>query len=177
MTREVVLLAAMDRRRGIGLRGGLPWHLPDDLRRFKRVTLGRTVLMGRKTALSIGRALPQRRNLVLTRAAQAPFDGMEAVASFDAALSTGEGALVVIGGGEVYALALPHATRLDLTLVDADVGADTFFPPYDSRDWREVSREQHPADARHAHAFDFVELVRSGARSGAGASELSPLPQ
>ncbi|HVF33741.1 MAG TPA: dihydrofolate reductase [Candidatus Saccharimonadia bacterium] len=161
MTNELVLLAAMDRRRGIGLRGGLPWHLPDDLVRFKRVTLGRTILMGRRTAQSIGRALPQRRNLVLTRSGAAPCNGMEAVASLDAAIAAGGGDLVVIGGGEVYALALPRATRLDFTLVDADVGADTFFPPYDARDWREVSREHHPADARHAHAFDFVELVRA----------------
>lgn len=160
MTHGIVLLAAMDRRRGIGLRGGLPWHLPDDLRRFKRITTGRTILMGRRTAESIGRALPQRRNLVLTRAAAIPFEGMEAVASLDAAIEAAGGDLVVIGGGEVYALALPRATRLDLTLVDAEVGADTFFPPCDASAWREVSREHHPADAKHAYAFDFVEKLR-----------------
>jgi dihydrofolate reductase len=161
MTPEIVLLAAMDRRRGIGLRGGLPWHLPDDLKRFKRVTTGRTILMGRKTAQSIGRALPQRRNLVLTRASSLPFDGMEVVPSLDAALGLSPDGLVVIGGGEVYAIALPRATRLDLTLVDAEVGADVFFPEYDPLQWREVSREHHPADAKHAFAFDFVELVRA----------------
>jgi len=162
MTPELVLLAAMDRRRGIGLRGGLPWHLPDDLKRFKRVTLGRTVLMGRKTAQSIGRALPQRRNLVLTRS-DAPCAGMEVVATLDAAIAASGGDLVVIGGGEVYALALARATRLDLTRVDADVGADTFFPDFDAIQWREVAREHHPADSKHAHAFDFVELVRVAA--------------
>ena len=165
MTREVVLVAALDRRGGIGRDGTLPWHLPDDLRRFKAITSGRTVLMGRRTADAIGRALPNRRNLVLTRRAALPYAGMEAVASFDEALRVARDDLVVIGGGEVYALALPHATRLDLTFVDADVGADTFFPAYDAREWREVSRAHHPADAKHAYAYDVVELVRVGAHS------------
>ena len=164
MTREVVLVAALDRCRGIGRGGALPWHLPDDLARFKAITTGRTVLMGRRTAEAIGRALPKRRNLVLTRGASGSFAGMEPVGSFDEALQLAGEDLVVIGGGEVYALALPHATRLDLTFVDADVGADTFFPAYDAREWREVSRTHHPADARHAYAYDVVELVRAQAR-------------
>lgn len=164
MTREVVLVAALDRRGGIGRDGALPWHLPDDLKRFKAITSGRTVLMGRRTADAIGRALPNRRNLVLTRRASVPYPGMEPIASFDEALRLAGDDLVVIGGGEVYALALPHATRLDLTFVDADVGADTFFPAYDANEWREVSRMHHPADARHADAFDVVELVRAAPR-------------
>ncbi len=163
MTDALVLVAALDRRRGIGRDGGLPWHLPDDLKRFKRITRGHTILMGRKTAQSLGRALPERRNLVLTRSRSVPFDGMEAVASLDEARALADGELIVIGGGEVYTLALPCATRLDLTFVDADVGADTFFPAYDAADWREVAREHHTADAKHAYSFDFVELVR---RSG-----------
>ena len=164
MTREVVLVAALDRCLGIGRRGALPWHLPDDLARFKAITTGRTLLMGRRTAEAIGRALPKRRNLVLTRGASVPFPDMEPVGSFDEALQLAGEDLVVIGGGEVYALALPHATRLDLTFVDADVGADTFFPPYDASEWREVSRTHHPADARHAYAYDVVELVRAATR-------------
>jgi dihydrofolate reductase len=163
MTREIVLVAALDRRGGVGRDGALPWHLPDDLKRFKAITSGRTVLMGRRTADAIGRALPNRRNLVLTRRQSVPYAGMEAVGSLDDALHIARDDLVVIGGGEVYALALPHATRLDLTFVDAEVGADTFFPPYDASEWREVSRSHHSADARHAYAFDVVELVRAGA--------------
>lgn len=159
---EVVLVAAHDRRRAIGRGNALPWHLPDDLARFKALTTGGTVLMGRRTAESIGRALPKRRNLVLTRGAQAPFAKQDVVGSLDAALAAvGDAPLFVIGGGEVYALALPQATRLELTLVDTCIeGADAWFPPYDAAAWRETAREHHAADARHAFAFDFVTLVR-----------------
>src|SRR5687767_10627446 len=159
--RECVLVAAMDRDRGIGRDGALPWHLPDDLKRFKRLTTGHAILMGRKTAASLGRALPNRRNLVLTRSGVVPFDGMEAVASLDAAMALAGGVLFVIGGGEVYALALPFATRLELTLVDATLPADAWFPELDAGDWREIAREHHAADDRHRHAFDFVTLERS----------------
>ena len=102
------LIAAVDHHRAIGKGNALPWHLPADLKRFKALTLGKPVLMGRKTAESIGRPLPGRRNLVLTRSGQAPFDGMESVASIDEALAmaTESGELCVIGGGEVYALCL-----------------------------------------------------------------------
>ena len=161
MTREVVLVAAMDRDRGIGRDGALPWHLPDDLRRFKRLTTGHAILMGRKTAQSLGRALPQRRNLVLTRSGAVPFEGMEAVASLDEALALAGDTLVVIGGGEVYALALPIATRLELTLVDASLAADAWFPAFDAGAWREIGREHHAGDERHRHAFDFVTLERA----------------
>ena len=162
---DISLIAALDRNYAIGRGNALPWHLPDDLKRFKALTLGKPILMGRKTALALGRALPKRRNLVLTRGGQVPFAGMEAVASLDAAiaLAAGEaGALCVIGGGEVFALALPLATRLFLTWVDAEVeGADAFFPRFDARHWRETAREAHPADAAHAFAFDFVDYERS----------------
>lgn len=163
---DVALVAALDRRSAIGRGNALPWHLPDDLKRFKALTLGHPLLMGRKTAESLGRALPGRRNLVLTRSGRAPFAGMEAVASFDAALdaAAGDGArrLCVIGGGEVYALCLPRATHLHLTHVDTVVDeADAFFPPFDASDWTVVAREPHPADARHACAFAFVDYVRA----------------
>lgn len=164
--RDIALIAALDRNRAIGRDNAMPWHLPDDLRRFKALTLGGTVLMGRKTAESLGRALPKRRNLVLTRRGSAPFDAMEPVASLDAALrelSTDE-PLWVIGGAEVYALALPHATRLHLTWVDLAVdAADTWFPPFDGSHWTVVSRTSHAADATHAAAFDFVDYVRKHA--------------
>ena len=155
------LIAALDRHRAIGKGNALPWHLPADLKRFKALTLGKPVLMGRKTAESIGRALPGRRNLVLTRSGRVPFDGMEAVASIEAAIALAD-EVCVIGGGEVYALALPMATHLHLTHVDTVVdGADAFFPAFDANDWRVVSREAHAADEKHALAFEFVDYERA----------------
>ena len=169
---EIVLVVALDRHRAIGRAGTMPWHLPDDLKRFKALTLGKPVLMGRKTALAIGRPLPGRLNLVLTRAATAPFPGQTAVHSLDEAIArAGDSDLCVIGGGEVYALALPRATRLLLTAIDTTVpDADTFFPAFDAGEWREVARVHHPIDARHAFAFDFVDYERL--RGGTG----TPLP-
>ncbi|MEG3051035.1 MAG: dihydrofolate reductase, partial [Thermomonas sp.] len=124
------------------------------------------ILMGRKTAESLGRALPKRRNLVLTRSGAVPFDGMQAVASLEDAIAIASidgDELCVIGGGEINALALPHATRLHLTHVDTAVeDADAFFPRFDAGDWNEVARIAHPADAAHAFAFDFVDYVRAG---------------
>jgi len=162
-TANIVLVAALDRNRAIGRAGAMPWHLPDDLKRFKALTLGNPVLMGRKTALAIGRPLPGRPNLVLTRAESAPFPGQIAVHSVDDAVAhANRAALCVIGGGEVYALALPRATHLHLTEIDtAASDADTFFPAFDPHDWREVARVHHPADAKHAFAFDFVDYERS----------------
>ena len=167
MSVSLVLIAALDRHRAIGRDNDLPWRLPDDLKRFKALTLGKTLLMGRRTAESLGRALPGRSNLVLTRSGRVPFEGMDAVASLaeacalvDARQDAG-GELCVIGGGEVYALCLPQADALYLTEVHATVAhADTFFPPFDPAQWREVSREPHPADVRHLYAFDFVEYRR-----------------
>lgn len=166
---RISLIAALDRNRAIGRGNALPWHLPDDLKRFKALTLGKPLLMGRKTAESLGRALPGRRNLVLTRSGRAPFAGMDAVASMDVALAmidddgVGNHELMVIGGGDVFALALPLATRMHLTLVDTIVAdADAFFPAYDTSQWRIVSREPHAADAKHAFAFEFVDYERSG---------------
>ena len=140
----------------------MPWHLPDDLKRFKALTLGKPVLMGRKTAQAIGRALPGRRNLVLSRADGAPFAEMEIVHSLDAALTMAGGdELMVIGGGEVYALVLPFASRMHLTRIDTDTpDADAFFPAFDPRAWHETARVHHAADARHAFAFDFVDCER-----------------
>jgi len=156
------LVAALDRHRAIGRGNALPWHLPADLKRFKALTLGKPVLMGRKTAASIGRALPGRRNLVLTRSGRVPFAGMEAVDSIDAALAFADEELCVIGGGEVYALCLPRADRLHLTHVDTIVaGADAFFPAFDAAAWRVSHRESHDADARHAFAFEFVDYARA----------------
>ena len=162
-TPEIALVSAMDRARAIGRGNAMPWHLSDDLRRFKALTLGKPVLMGRKTLESIGRPLPKRRNIVLTRDRTFRFEGVEVAHSLEDVLASLEGELMVVGGGEVYALALPFAHRMHLTLVDALVeGADAFFPAWDPGQWLEVSRERHPVDDRHALGFEFVDLVRAG---------------
>lgn len=163
----ITLIAALDRENAIGRGNALPWRLPDDLKRFKALTLERPVLMGRKTAGSLGRALPGRRNLVMTRGGHVPFAGMEAVGSLAEAVAraqaVGADTLCVIGGGEIYALAVPLATRMSLTHVDTRVEhADAFFPAFDASQWRVEARDARPADARHAHAFTFVDYVRRG---------------
>jgi dihydrofolate reductase len=169
----ITLVAALDRNRAIGRAGAMPWHLSDDLKRFKALTLGKPVLMGRKTALAIGRPLPGRPNLVLTRAGMAPFDGQTVVHSLDEAIArASDDELMVIGGGEVYALALPRAMRMYLTEIDTVTpDADTFFPAFDSREWHEVARAHHTADAKHPLAFDFVDYERA-----AGRQIQAPLP-
>lgn len=164
---QLTLIAALDRCRAIGRGNALPWHLPADLKRFKSLTLGKPLLMGRKTAESLGRALPGRRNLVLTRSGQVPFAGMEAVSSLEDALTIARNdsvdELCVIGGGEIYALCLPAAARMHLTHVDTIVDdADAFFPQFDPAEWRVVQRESHVADAKHACAFEFADYLRSG---------------
>ncbi len=159
------LIAALDRHRAIGKGNDLPWRLPDDLKRFKALTLGKPVLMGRKTAESLGRALPGRTNLVLTRSDAIPFEGMRVVHSVEAAIevarSEGAEELCVIGGGEIYALMLPIADRLHLTHVDANViDAEAFFPAFDASQWDVASRQRHRSDEKHVHAFEFVDYIR-----------------
>lgn len=161
---KLSLIAALDRNRGIGHDNAMPWHLPDDFKHFKALTLGKPILMGRKTAESLGRALPGRTNLVLTRSGQVPFAGMRAVASLEQAqaIAAEEGAseLCVIGGGEIYRLLLDQATDLYLTWVETEVAADTHFPEVDPAQWQEVDSQLHPADERHAFAFRFVHYQR-----------------
>ncbi|WP_058835454.1 dihydrofolate reductase [Luteimonas abyssi] len=158
---RISLIAALDRNRAIGRGNALPWRLPDDLKRFKALTLGKPVLMGRKTAESLGRALPGRENLVLTRSGRLPFEGMRAVSSLDAALAVDADELCVIGGGEIYALTLPHADVLHLTHVDTIVAdADAFFPDWTQMAWNVVAREARPADTRHVIPFEFVDYAR-----------------
>jgi len=162
---RLTLIAALDRANAIGRDNDLPWRLPDDLKRFKALTLGKPVLMGRKTAQSLGRALPGRLNLVMTRSGQVPFEGMQAVASLQAAIeaaqASGAEELSVIGGGDIFALALPHAEMLYLTHVDTLVErADAHFPAFDPAQWEVVARQAHAADAKHALAFEFVDYRR-----------------
>lgn len=159
---ELHLVAALDRNRCIGRDNALPWRLADDLKRFKSLTLGKPILMGRKTAQSLGRALPGRRNLVLTRSPGLVLAGMESVSSLDEAMDRAAGAeLMVIGGGEVYALALARSSWMHLTHVDTEVhGADAFFPAFDQQRWQVLARESHQRDARNEHDFEFVDYRR-----------------
>lgn len=161
---KLSFIAALDRARGIGRDNALPWRLPDDLKHFKALTVGKPVLMGRRTAQSLGRALPARTNLVLTRSGAVPFDGMQAVGSFEQAraiaLAQGAQELCVIGGGEIYRLLMAHATDLHLTWVDTEVEADTFFPEVDERLWQAGPWVRHEADERHPFAFAFVHYTR-----------------
>jgi len=156
-------IVAVGRRNEIGKDGKMPWHLPADLKHFKRNTLGKPVLMGRKTLAAIGRPLPERRNLVLTRDRAFSADGCETVTSLDEAIARAGTApeLMVIGGGEVYRLAWERTDRIYLTRIQADVdGADTFFPDVEDGRWREISREDHRADDRNPFDYSFRVLDR-----------------
>jgi dihydrofolate reductase len=158
----VSLVVAADARGGIGREGRLPWHLPADLKRFKSLTLGKPIIMGRRTQLSIGRPLPGRRNIVISRDQRLELAGCEIAGSLDAALRLAGDApeACVIGGAEIYRLALPVAGVLHLTRVEAVVDADTFFPEIDPGEWQEQQREPHAADERHAYPYTFLTLVR-----------------
>ena len=158
----IALIAALDRNFAIGRDGDMPWHLPGDLKRFKQLTLGKAVLMGRKTAISIGRALPGRINLVMSRSGSAPYSGQIGVDSIDAALGhAADNDLMVIGGGEIYVLAMSRAERMYLTWVDVEAeSADTYFPRFDPAQWNVTAEESHPADKKHAFAFRFVDYAR-----------------
>lgn len=162
---RITLAVAVADNGVIGRGGALPWRLPEDLRRFKAATLGKPVLMGRKTFESIGRALPGRLNIVLTRhAGWRPADpAVRVAADLDAALALAGDApeVTVIGGSEIYALALPRASRVLVTEVHATPEGDTLLPRFDPLEWREVSRERWPADERHAHDMSFVVLERA----------------
>lgn len=158
----ITLIAAFDQSLAIGRKNDLPWRLPEDLKRFKALTLGKPLLMGRKTAQSLGRALPGRLNLVLTRSGSVPFDGMHAVGTIESALEIANEApeLMVIGGGDIYALALPRANRLHITEVETMTeGADAFFPHFDRSQWLETARTRWDLDG-HDHPFSFVDYEK-----------------
>jgi dihydrofolate reductase len=146
----------------IGHGNQLPWRLPDDLKRFKALTLGKPILMGRKTYESIGKPLPGRTNIVISRRAGLALPGCVVVNSLPQALTAAAGAeeLAVIGGADVYALTLPSADVIHLTRVHANVAGDAVFPALDAAQWTERLVERHPADDRHAFAFSFIELER-----------------
>ncbi|NMG31077.1 dihydrofolate reductase [Aromatoleum evansii] len=158
---EVVLIAAVARNGVIGRDNALPWRLKADLAHFKATTVGHPVLMGRKTWESLGRPLPGRRNLVVTRDGSYAASGAEVFASLDDALAaTGGGKVFVIGGAEIYRQLLERADALVLTEVAAEVDGDAFFPDFDRARFTETRRESHPADANNEFPFDFAEYRR-----------------
>ena len=168
---HVSLSVAMAENGCIGRDNGLPWRLPEDLRRFKSLTIGKPILMGRRTYESIGRALPERRNLVLTRNRQWQRPGVLAVHSLGDALGCvrDEEQLIGIGGAEVYRLLLPFARRIYLTLVHAEVAGDTFFPAIDPTQWADVECQHHAAGEHNPYAFTFMTLERKSAPQPPGA--------
>jgi dihydrofolate reductase len=166
----VSLMVAMARNGVIGRDNALPWHLSEDLRRFKAATLGKPILMGRKTFESIGRALPGRTNLVLTRDLSWTAPGAVVVHSVEAALAAAGAAaeLVVIGGAEIFRLVMPFARRIYLTHVHADVPGDTYFPAFDPTQWLDVECVERAADERNTYPVTFVTLERRGTPQAPG---------
>jgi dihydrofolate reductase len=160
----VSLIVAYDRARGIGKSNGLPWRLPAEMQHFKKTTMGKPIVMGRRTFQSIGRVLPGRRNIVVTRGMPA-VDGVESFASLDAALDTCADApeVMVIGGATIYAAALARADRIYATELDAAFDVDTFFPEVDPAIWRERSRHRREPDNTNPVAMEFVIYERSEA--------------
>ncbi len=148
---------AFGENRGLGFGNKLPWNLPDDLKRFKEITRGHTIIMGRKTYESIGRLLPARKNIIITRDTAYKVEGGTVLHTLDEAIKecANEPEAFVIGGGEILKIALSYLDKMYLTHVDATVPADSFFPAFNVADWKVVSEEFHPKDERHAFNFTF----------------------
>jgi len=158
MTKQITLVVAMDAQRGIGVDNQLPWHLPEDLAHFKRVTLERPIIMGRKTFDSIGRPLPKRRNIVVTRNRDWSHEGVEVAGSLEEAIAlAGDGPSSIIGGAQIFNEALPLADRMIVTHIDAVYRCDTFFPEIDPAVWRVSAREEHASSESVAYAFVTYE--------------------
>lgn len=161
MGRTITLVAAMGRNRAIGLAGRMPWHLPAELQHFKRVTLGKSIVMGRKTWQAIGRPLPGRQNIVISRNPTFLARGVELAGSLDEAMEIADSdEIMVIGGGQLYALALPLAQRMVLTLIDIEPAADTWFPQWQEREWRATREEFFPVADDNELAYRIVDLRR-----------------
>lgn len=161
MGKSVTLVAAMGKNRAIGLDGRMPWHLPAELQHFKRTTLGKTIVMGRKTWQSIGRPLPGRQNIVISRSPGFVATGAEVVTSLGAAIEISATAeVMVIGGGQLYAQAISLAARMVLTLIEIEPEADTWFPEWNTAQWRQIGEQSYPADEKNGLAYRVVELVR-----------------
>ncbi|MCK8043868.1 type 3 dihydrofolate reductase [Shewanella sp. 1CM18E] len=157
---KIAMIAAMANNRVIGKDNQMPWHLPEDLRHFKAMTLGKPVVMGRKTYESIGRPLPGRHNIVISRQPELAIEGVTTVTSFaEAKQAAGEcEELVIMGGGQLYAMLLPQADILYLTEIALDVEGDTFFPEWNDGSWQEVSRDVAKNDKQLE--YSFIKLVK-----------------
>lgn len=160
---KLSLIAAMDKNRLIGKDNALPWHLPADLKHFKKVTMDKPILMGRKTYDSIGRPLPGRKNIVLTRAANVQIEGVTVVNSLDEAIAavadTEE--LMVIGGGSIYELLLPEAERLYLSFVEGEFEGDAWFPEFDEEEWEITDDKTQAPDEKNLYACRFVTYEKN----------------
>jgi dihydrofolate reductase len=158
---HLTLIVAMDAQRGIGIDNTLPWHLPQDLAHFKRLTSGHTIIMGRKTFDSIGRPLPNRRSIVITRNPDWRHDGAEAVGSLAAAVAlAGDAPAFVIGGAQIFSEAMGQADRLIVTEIAHTFRCDTFFPPLPQGRWRESARDTHH-DESNGFDYAFVTYDRT----------------
>lgn len=160
MTKPIIsLVAAMAKNRVIGKDNGMPWHLPADLKHFKAVTLGKPIIMGRKTYESIGRPLPGRQNIVISSNKDYKLEGCDTVTSFESAMALVEQVeeVMVVGGGFLYSQVLPQANKLYLTFIDLDVDGDTQFPAYEHLSLTELKRETFLADEKNPHNYDFVD--------------------
>lgn len=160
---KLSIILAMGSNRAIGEKNTLPWSMPADLKRFRDITSGHPVIMGRKTYESIGHPLPKRLNIVVTRDQSLVIPGCTVVHSLDEALmTTGDAEEVfVIGGAQLFTEALPRADRMYLTFIHAEFPGDVFFPEYDSAQWSEVSRKDHASDDANPHSYSFVTLERA----------------
>lgn len=161
---KITHVVAMADNRVIGRDNAIPWHLPDDMKHFRDVTVARPIIMGRKTFESIGRALPDRRNIVISRQEDYEALGCDVVHSLEEAIELAEKdgteEIVIIGGAQIYENSLSLADRLYLTIVHGDFDGDAYYPEILEERWREVDREEHPADDKHAYAFTFVTYDR-----------------
>lgn len=155
---KISMVVAMSENRAIGLQGRLPWHLPRDLKRFKELTMGKSILMGRKTFQSINKPLPGRQNLVLTTDATFAPSGVKVLHSLEEVMALKLEELFVIGGEDIYRLFLPKTSHIYLTLVHAEIKGDVHFPALVG--FKEISREDHSADVKHQFSFSFIEYVR-----------------
>jgi len=158
---QLVLIVAMSTNRVIGRSGDLPWHISDDLKRFRRLTTGHTIIMGRKTYESIGRPLPDRRTIVITRQTDYHPEGVDVAHSLDEAIAmaASDSQAFICGGGEIYQQAVDRVDRIEMTLVFAEVEGDAFFPELPARTFSATHREEH---RDHDPPFDFVTMVRQG---------------
>lgn len=160
----ISIIVAASTNNVIGVQGDLPWKLSDDLRRFKQLTMGKPIVMGRLTWESIGRPLPGRQNIIVTRQAGFVAEGCDVVDSPARALTVAGYAdeIMIIGGSQIYELFLPKAARLYMTRVDADIDGDAFFPDLDEDDWRLLASEAHEAGESNEYAFEFRTYERTG---------------